>query len=970
MSPGIMAPVSGAFSETLYSITTTKLEELSKNRTAFEQEYSVLQEAAHAEAHQLKRLIILIDGVKRCFQVRTKATKIKGPDGNERLGHVDSAGTNIPGLETDLKLLDRFLEQARFDPSVSAQRLTEWEEILHEYLSRQNVKYTYATLYGELVSEWLASEQKPVETSSENVEMVDAPQEVPGGKRLDSRRAWEQAVFKPRVTDQTAVELYLNELFGGGGGEDTLDLRNALANLRKKVEDFGFRLTSPNQFNSSTLKWVIKGLQASDLLSNEKRDVLRDFAANQVILTEISDVLNMRMAALDKWSWGTHVSAQQSRKLNGTYAIHLDEDLLQAMFLQFIGVKWSVLFKEALQEFCKHRNVWKKLGSPMSKADKKRRAYYLGPQYTKGSLNSRRFSEWRKNYFLFQLPDDELQQLEFDDGEEEAELKPVSTGRAKQTARKGVIAPRVQLASKAARRSVPSGKRRRMQHTEEEDVSEEESDSEEEDEAVPKRPMDAKQRLLHLLGTEIAINTRIHGEASCFRSAFEDWNSLLPHSTILTVLKFFGVPDKWLSFFLRFLQAPLKLDDGDAEPRIRQCGTPGVHSCSDIFGEAILFCLDFAVNQRTDGSLLYRINDDFWFWSGDHDKSVRAWQAAEHFTKVMGVNLNATKTGSVRISADREEALSAAPLPEGEIRWGFLYLDPCTGRFEIDESMIELHIEELGQQLRAKDKSIFSWIQTWNTYATTFFTANFGKAANCFGRVHVDRILAAHQHIHLALFSDDGSITEYLKRLIKDRFGVEGVPDGFLFFPVELGGLGLQNPFIGPLQIRDAVLENQLDLLQEFEQKERERYRVAKERFEKGEIVEERYAVDDPDWTPLEGKDEFMSFTEFVKYREDLDYDFVGQLSDVFAKLLLKPGEEAVNATANVLNAINSLVLQTNLKGITAQWFYMEPYWKWVAQMYGQEMISKFGGLNIVEPGLLPVGMVSFFQSQRVTWQG
>lgn len=100
--------------------------------------------------------------------------------------------------------------------------------------------------------------------------------------------------------------------------------------------------------------------------------------------------------------------------------------------------------------------------------------------------------------------------------------------------------------------------------------------------------------------------------------------------------------------------------------------------------------------------------------------------------------------------------------------------------------------------------------------------------------------------------------------MIKDKFGVEGVPDGFLFFPVELGGLGVQIPLIRPLQIRDAVLENPLDLLEEFEHQERETYRVAKKRFEKGEINEERYAVDNPDWDPLEGKDEFMSFAEFI----------------------------------------------------------------------------------------------------------
>lgn len=46
----------------------------------------------------------------------------------------------------------------------------------------------------------------------------------------------------------------------------------------------------------------------------------------------------------------------------------------------------------------------------------------------------------------------------------------------------------------------------------------------------------------------------------------------------------------------------------------------------------------------------------------------------------------------------------------------------------------------------------------------------------------------------------------------------------------------------------------------------------------------------------------------------------------------------------------------------------MDPYWRWVAQLYGPEAIKRFGGLDIVEPGLLPTGMVSIFRDRRLTW--
>lgn len=41
----------------------------------------------------------------------------------------------------------------------------------------------------------------------------------------------------------------------------------------------------------------------------------------------------------------------------------------------------------------------------------------------------------------------------------------------------------------------------------------------------------------------------------------------------------------------------------------------------------------------------------------------------------------------------------------------------------------------------------------------------------------------------------------------------------------------------------------------------------------------------------------------------------------------------------------------------------MEAYWKWVAQLYGPDVTKKFGGLRIVDSGLLPISIVSLFRS-------
>lgn len=74
--------------------------------------------------------------------------------------------------------------------------------------------------------------------------------------------------------------------------------------------------------------------------------------------------------------------------------------------------------------------------------------------------------------------------------------------------------------------------------------------------------------------------------------------------------------------------------------------------------------------------------------------------------------MNEKKNGSVRISNDKSVSIDGRP-PEGEIRWDFLRLDEKSGRFDIDQYMVDGHVEELRMQLQNKSKSVIDYIQTW-----------------------------------------------------------------------------------------------------------------------------------------------------------------------------------------------------------------------------------------------------------------
>jgi hypothetical protein len=789
-----MASSGSVLSATLQTITNAKLEELAKQRAVYDEQYASILSGAAAIKDPLEQLVYLVDKAKPCLGVKTETRKNNsGQPGRVIAGFANSR------VETDLKNLDRFLEQARYDPSISPKVLEDWKKCILQYLSVQSTKYQYAALYANLVTEWLSSEKTSLPDG--DVEMGESFEEVPGVKKMEARSEWEKAVFDPAVIDVPALKKYLQDLFS----TEKKSVAKSIQRMRESIARFELSLSDPAQFNPTTLRWVIQGLQASDLLNNEKRDVLKDFLSNDVILTEISDVLNMRISDLGRWSWGDHVPLEQRRKMNGSYSIHMHEDLLQAIFLHYIGVKWSVCFKNTLEDFMRAGDSWKRNHKEVSKLDRARREYYLGSDGTRTNpnLEDRREATHSKCYLLHQLLDNETQRIEVEEGEEEAEFEQFMQDnhprkRMKQQQNMAVQQPQTVMlqqqksiqqmqqmqqmqSSMPPLQQAPMQQHHYMQHA----GHPSEYSDEEDNVGGAKKPMQAKQGILHILSTEVVINTRLHGEMTCFRSVFESWNPLLPHDTILTVLEFFGVSDKWKTFFKTFLQAPLKFDDeGSSAPRLRRRGSPGSHALSDVFGEAIMFCLDFAVNQSTEGGLLYRLYDDFWFWSHDYEKCATGWSSVLDFAKAMGVQLNEKKTGSVRIVKGGPNDIDHR-LPEREIRWGFLNLDPSSGRFEIDQKMVDSHVEELRSQLQSKSKSIIDWIQAWNSYAATFFSSNFGKPANCFGREHVDKMLATHRHIQERIF-DGGNVVSFLKKTIHERFGVADVPDGFLFFPVEL----------------------------------------------------------------------------------------------------------------------------------------------------------------------------------------
>ena len=467
------------------------------------------------------------------------------------------------------------------------------------------------------------------------------------------------------------------------------------------------------------------------------------------------------------------------------------------------------------------------------------------------------------------------------------------------------------------------------------------------DKGKMKSAMATKHSLLHLISTETLINTRLHGSFSILQSDFRWFGPSLPHTTIPTALRFFGVTSLWLTFFEKFLEAPLKFaqDGPDAQTQVRKCGVPIQHRLSDALGEAVLFCLDFSVNKSTESNL-YRMHDDLWFWGSSRNTAL-AWGTIQEFAGVMGLTLNDSKTGSVEIDGKSGQKGPSKQLPLGQISWGSLKTQ-STGKWTLDDTQVEQQIRELQRQLSAC-KSIVSWVQAWNLYVTRFLTNNFGDPANYLGRPHVNMAIEAFEKIQRRLFASDklpgDNVIEHLRLKLSHRFDVPHIPDGFFYFLVELGGLGLRNPFVPPFLIHKHSEKDPVEIVEKAFELEEEDYAKAKKCYETG-TSRSRFQRTSTD------VDSFMSLEEYTSYVEETS-PHLGQAYTNPLNTLLKDYTDYMPGVGwNVPAELNN------------------DYDQWVVKLYGSEIVRKYGGLAMGEKRLLPIGLVSMLRGEKVRWQG
>ena len=532
-------------------------------------------------------------------------------------GMKDMPNFSVSQIQNEHSNIRHWLAQAAYDPSVSDAKILALEHELRSQLDKGSRKLDLAHLYSRLLTEWIYESQGAADPEPEDLAKSDSDNsyeviEDTQKARLEQlRNKFARVVFEPLETDEVEIDIYLNQLFDGDHGTSSLE------RLRKEVSRYGKTLIkNPTPFDDQSLRWCIKALLKNDMLNDEKKASLNDFLKDEAVLSEIKDVLNMRFRDLKVWEWnlgddGMPVVPRQS--LNGKWRVMIDEDVLQALLTHHIGTCWAVNIKKALVSIRRSGKLWKK-NIHLPEEERAKLAYYFGSDISDLMVDNEnvayeRLKTYDDDFFMSPLPSKFFEEaVGYDDDDDDDD--------------------------------VPTSDK--------------------------KSPKDIKQLLLRTLATEVIMRRSLDGEVAVVQSDFQWFSTGIAHSTIFAVMRFVGFEKEWITFFQKVLEPPLNMLDGNPV-RTRKRGLPMAHIFEKFLGELVLFFMDLAV-ARNDGMILYRFHDDLWL-AGKPSLCAASWKTMEQFAKVMGLDFNKNKTGSVYLTdgSHNRDASILKSLPEGPV---------------------------------------------------------------------------------------------------------------------------------------------------------------------------------------------------------------------------------------------------------------------------------------------------------------
>lgn len=306
-----MSSTAPTFDETLQSITTIKLNEIEKQRIAYQELAAGIFAAKNTgevdsddKESLLQRVELLIATVKQW----SGAGKLKG--------------TTVGG-KLQLSNLDFWMKLAREEMGFDLKIIHGWRETLEAHIQHTSRRFDMAKLSGEMYLECLASGDTKVPyfggmeigKGGHEDEDFDMMADAPGSNTRQATSSFDhhptserQARLEKEKFVSTAFEehpISINTLFAYLDGLfEPEEAAQALDKVRASIHRFGLALEA-KYIGQRDVLCAIRSLLATGLMNEKQRIAIKQITEteNVVALEEVARVLNLRMASLETWAW-------------------------------------------------------------------------------------------------------------------------------------------------------------------------------------------------------------------------------------------------------------------------------------------------------------------------------------------------------------------------------------------------------------------------------------------------------------------------------------------------------------------------------------------------------------------------------------------------------------------------------------------------------------------------------------------
>jgi hypothetical protein len=379
------------------------------------------------------------------------------------------------------------------------------------------------------------------------------------------------------------------------------------------------------------------------------------------------------------------------------------------------------------------------------------------------------------------------------------------------------------------------------------------------------------------------------------RFDLQDFYPSLSHTFLLKLLSRLNISEGDYRFFERFLRIPLKT--GDTSQRVQR-GVPINCGLSHSLGEFLLRLMERVI-QRAASVNIIRMVDDVCILALSGDEMRRAWQAVQNFCTSCGLTINPQKSGYTCIGGKR-----LADMPENSPGWLMLTLD-SQAEWRVNETELQTLLEQTRTQIDSKP-SLIAQVEQYND-GVEFLLNSIGLDA-ALGDIHRTSISDAVTRFHYSFFGVNEGIDTAIRKHINAQVGQTDIPEGWLYYPITAGGLGLTQPLVN-VTAHD------------------ETYR----KIAKLKAPTKR----DPDWHQ-------KANTEWAIYLRAL-------LTDV------KP---AAPRQTDVMETLVKDFIQRGSKITGGKQQSLSPYWRWILYTYGPQLLEQFGTFRFLITELVPVQLI------------